>query len=174
MARPIHRTPTFERVVNKLADRINSGIDTLAMGYLGGSDRPPFTHELSKQEQMQQYLAMDEQKWTALSMQQGVIATREYSEAMQKLAHEMFGAGIGVAMLPPENRVADMEQAFSLAGNPRMQPAPDPQPIDFANMQAMNEPAGGPLTPMNMPQAPSPDDPRVQEIVRNALGQGVG
>lgn len=75
----------FDKLTDKLTDSILTSIDSAPK-----SDVPFGAVELSKEEQIQNYLAMrdDVQKWQELFAQHGIKDVMRYARDMEKAIHE--------------------------------------------------------------------------------------
>jgi len=107
----VHR---FEALGNAIKEAIAKKTEIVALGLMEDAKQPPYTVALSKDEQLEQYFAMDTPKWEALVQERGLADAVKYSEAMQKLVDERYGH-----QQPPTVIIAP--QAFESPNQPEMQ-----------------------------------------------------
>ena len=81
----------FERLVNTLSDVLEQQVESLSFALSDGGEQPPFTRKLTEDEQIEMYVAMDEQKWATMLKEKGAHDTVRYSEAMLRLVDKKYG-----------------------------------------------------------------------------------
>jgi len=134
MATPQHR---FEKQKDMLVTRMRKAIDSLKDGIKMGSNQPPFSVKLSEQEQLEQYAAMDQQKWQQMIQTYGLKGAMEYSEEMQKLWRKHFPETRPAVLMVPSQDPSQMPQQGH-------QPAQDEQAqIEQQGTQMLDEMLAG-------------------------------
>jgi hypothetical protein len=81
----------IEQLTDRLAQRLEERIKQAALAMRSPEQRPPFTQRLTEMEQLEQYFAMDGDKWQQLVQTQGLQDTLRYSHAMQRLVAKHYG-----------------------------------------------------------------------------------
>jgi hypothetical protein len=100
----------FEKQKDMLVTRMRTAINSLKEGIQMGSNEPPFSVKLTEQEQLEQYAAMDQQKWQQMVQTYGVKGAMEYSEEMQKLWRKHFPETRPEILMVPNQDPSTMPQ----------------------------------------------------------------
>jgi hypothetical protein len=145
----------LERRTNLLVTKMRTTISAMAQAMGGGQD-PPFSVKLSEEEQMEQYLSLDDAGWKKLIEERGWAEMKKYSEAMVEMVRKKYKSGDGPTVMGPADEIRAIDSM--------------PQQPQQGGMPGMPQ---GPMPPQP-PMPPGPQDAadadRVTQLIQGALG----